>query len=258
MSISRDQSIRTDLEKLYRQISTRFSLLNFFFDDPLGSTDMENPKWKDEGEECKRLSDRFETWARTYKLGAAGQLYDMKRRMDKKRELLTLCNRLYDATEHFPNLTEMSWKDDPDRPSENCSDSSSDDGKQRRPSRAIPDEERTEGDLKKQYAGQLLKVSHQLYECERFQFELKDFEPERYTAHMNDQGQIDQEEKDTDRAVYKKLYEGEDDGTIINNLFDTMRRTHVAAHPMIDWESRLTELVPYMEPTRPDGPSQDP
>lgn len=79
-----------------------------------------------------------------------------------------------------------------------------------------------------------------------------------YTAHLDEEKQIDQEEKDPYREVYKPLYKGENDMTIVNKLFNAIRETHVAARPMIDWESRLTELVPYMEPTRPDGPSQDP
>ncbi|EGO51504.1 hypothetical protein NEUTE1DRAFT_113575 [Neurospora tetrasperma FGSC 2508] len=242
MSISRDQSIRTDLEKLYRQISTRFSLLNFFFDDPLSSTDMENPKWKDEGEECKRLSDRFEMWARTYRLGAAGQLGTEHPNWSTKTPFAV------------PDLTSLSWKDDPDRPSENCSDSSSDDGKQRRPSRVIPDEKRTEDDIKEQYERLLLKIAHQLYEVERFNFGRGDDVQALYTAHLDAEGQIDQEEKDPNREVYKPLYKGENDMTIVNKLFNSIRETPVVAPPRPDWESHLKELVPDTASTVTDGP----
>ncbi|EAA35380.1 hypothetical protein GE21DRAFT_179 [Neurospora crassa] len=245
-------NLRTDLQELYKEISNRFLLFDSFFElKPSDSTDMGNHKWKYEWKECERLSERFQDWATTYSPWMAGE-------------------RLYDATENLcigikhptwssnsqwtvADLPSISWKDKfPDESGENDSDSSSDDGKQRWPTRAIPPEERTEGDIKKQYVRLLLKIAHQVYECERSQFKLEDM-PGLEAAHINDQ-----EEKDPEREVYKPLCEEEDDSTIINSLFDSIRQTHVAAAPMPDWSKRLTELVPDEKPMSTDEPSQDP
>lgn len=101
-----------------------------------------------------------------------------------------------------------------------------------------------------------MKIAHQFYEVERFNFGRGDEEQALYTAHLNDEKQIDQEEKDPNREVYKPLYEGENDKTIINKLLNNIRETHVVAPPMRDWESQHEKLVPDTTPTITDGPRQ--
>lgn len=95
MSTPVNPNTRTDFEALLRHIKERFLNLNFVFADYSNPT---TNRWQLEKEEYRRLSTRFQTWYSRYPPSNAGIHYELYGMMSKKRELLKLMNKLFDAT----------------------------------------------------------------------------------------------------------------------------------------------------------------
>ena len=106
-----EASVRGVLYKFRRVIDDHFGALDKFLQpksssstDSSSSTNSPSPSntanhnWDLEWKEFKRMSIRFHSWAEIYPPGTAAAEYDEKQMMDKKKELLTLYNKVYDAT----------------------------------------------------------------------------------------------------------------------------------------------------------------
>ena len=95
---------RTDLRLLLAELSGNFFKIHGVF---ASFSNPSHPQLADEKDECRRLARRFNKWLGVFDLLKAGDLYEERHMMSKKRHLLKILNKLWDISSNCKQLVTL-------------------------------------------------------------------------------------------------------------------------------------------------------